>query len=140
MPSEKMRVDRWLWAVRIFKSRSKATNACKKGHIKIGELRLKPAALVRVGGTLTIKKDGFNLEFVIKALIPKRVSFILAEPCYENITPIDELNKFKDWFIGKAPPELRAKGACRPTKRERRDLESFKDEVYLDDWFDDSDS
>ena len=52
MPSERMRVDKWLWCVRIFKSRSKATNACKKGHVKIGELKLKPASLIKAGDEL----------------------------------------------------------------------------------------
>lgn len=130
-----MRVDKWLWNVRIFKSRSKATDACKKGHIKIGDLRLKPASLIKAGDALTIKKDGFNLTFNIKEIIPKRVSFILAQPCYENVTPEEELNKFKDWFIGKAPAERRQKGAGRPTKRERREIDNFKDEIYLDEWF-----
>ena len=138
MPSDKMRVDKWLWSVRIFKSRSKATDACKKGHIKIGEQRLKPAHLIRVGDTLSIKKDGFNLDFKVKKLIPKRVSFILAEPCYDNMTPLEELNKFKDWFIGKASPERRMKGQGRPTKRERREIDAFKDEIFLDEWFEQS--
>ena len=75
------------------------------------------------------------MDFNIVAIIPKRVSFVLAAPCYENITPIEELNKFKDWFIGKAAPEKRMKGQGRPTKRERREIDTFKDELYLDEWF-----
>lgn len=76
------------------------------------------------------------MEFMINALIPKRVSAALAQPCYDNLTPEAEMNKFKDWFIGKAPAERRERGAGRPTKRERRNLEDFKDEVYMDEWFD----
>ena len=137
MPNDKMRIDKWLWNVRIFKSRTKATNACKKGAIKIGESRLKPSSLITVNSKIEVRKDGFILEFLIKELIPKRVSATLAEPCYDNITPLEELNKFKNWFMGKAPAERRDKGLGRPTKRERRDIDEFKDEIFLDDWFED---
>jgi ribosome-associated heat shock protein Hsp15 len=136
MPSEKMRVDKWLWNVRIFKSRSKATDACKKGRIKIGENTVKPSTLIKIGDKLDVRKDGFFLEFLVNELIPRRVSATLAQPCYENVTPEEELNKFKDWFVGKAPPEKREKGAGRPTKRERREIDDFKEELFLDEWFD----
>lgn len=135
MPIDKMRIDKWLWNVRIFKSRSKATDACKKGAVKIGETRLKPSTLISTDKIIEVRKDGYMLQFLIKELIPKRVSATLAEPCYENLTPEDELNKFKSWFIGKAPAERREKGTGRPTKRERREIDEFKDEIYLDDWF-----
>lgn len=131
-----MRVDKWLWNVRIFKSRSKATDACKKGRIKIGENSVKPSTMIKVGDKLDVRKDGFFLEFQINELIPRRVSATLAQPCYDNVTPEEELNKFKDWFIGKAPAERREKGAGRPTKRERREIDDFKDEFFLDEWFD----
>jgi ribosome-associated heat shock protein Hsp15 len=136
MPSEKMRVDKWLWNVRIFKSRSKATDACKKGRIKIGENTVKPSTLIKIGDKLDVRKDGFFLEFLVNELIPRRVSATLAQPCYDNVTPEEELNKFKDWFVGKAPPEKREKGAGRPTKRERREIDDFKEELFLDEWFD----
>jgi len=130
-----MRVDRWLWCVRIFKSRSKATNACKKGHIAIEENKLKPSALVSIGQIIIVKKDGFILTFKINDLLERRVSAVLAEPCYENLTPEEELNKFKSWYIGKAKPEVRERGLGRPTKRERRELDEYKDELFLDEWF-----
>ena len=130
-----MRIDKWLWAVRIFKSRTKATNACKKGNVKSGDNKLKASSLVSVDDIVHIHKDGFILSFKINALIPKRVSATLAQPCYDNLTPEAELNKFKNWFIGKAPAEQREKGAGRPTKRERREIDQYKDEIYLDDWF-----
>ena len=136
MSDNKMRVDRWLWAVRIFKSRTKATNACKRGNVKSEGGKLKPSSLISPGDIVYLHKDNFNLSYKIVKLIPKRVSATLAEPCYINLTPEEELHKFKDWFIGKAPAERREKGAGRPTKRERRDLEQYKDEIYLDDWFD----
>jgi len=135
MPSDRMRVDKWLWNVRIFKSRSKATAACKKGRVHIGELVLKPSYLVKVDDKLDIRKDGYMLEFLVKELIPRRVSAVLAEPCYDNLTPQEELDKFKNWFVGKAPAERRERGSGRPTKRERREIDEYKDEIFLDDWF-----
>lgn len=131
----KVRVDKWLWSVRIFKSRSKATDACKKGRIRIGEATIKPSFLIKPKDVLEIRKDGFVLQFLVKELLNKRVSATLAEPCYDNITSEDELNKFKDWFIGKGPAERRERGSGRPTKRERREIEGYKDEIFLDDWF-----
>lgn len=140
MPKDKMRIDKWLWSVRIFKSRSKATNACKSGRVRIGEQVLKPSYLVKRGDLLDLRKDGFMLTFKVVDLLERRVSAVLAEPCYENHTPEEELNKFKDWFVGKAPAERRERGAGRPTKRERREIDGFKDEVFLDEWFENDES
>ncbi|NBU51657.1 MAG: RNA-binding S4 domain-containing protein [Chitinophagia bacterium] len=137
MSDKKIRVDKWLWAVRIFKSRTKATEACKKGHVKMGESKLKAANLITSGDRINIFKGGYKLEFKVNKIIGKRVSASLAQPCYDNLTPVEELNKFKDWFIGKASPERRIPGTGRPTKKERRELEHYKDEIFLDDWFDD---
>lgn len=131
---EKVRVDKWLWSVRIFKSRSLATDACKTRKVKIEDKALKPSYLVKKGDLLKVNKEGFNLIIKVVDIINKRVSATLAEPCYENLTPEEELNKFKDWFIGKSAPERRERGAGRPTKRERRELEEYKDDTLsLDD-------
>lgn len=124
---KKVRVDKWLWSVRIFKSRSKATNACKTGKIKIDDISLKPSFLLERESILQVRKEGFNLVYKVVDLLDKRVSATLAEPCYENLTPEEELNKYKSWYIGKGAPEKREKGAGRPTKRERRELDDYKD-------------
>ncbi|MFT6336377.1 MAG: ribosome-associated heat shock protein Hsp15 [Saprospiraceae bacterium] len=134
---EKVRIDKWLWSVRIFKSRSISSDACKGNKVKIGDKTLKPSYLVRVGEHVQVFKEGFNLTFEVVALINKRVSATLAQPCYKNLTPEEELNKYKDWFVGKGAPERRERGAGRPTKRERRDIEGFKDDSVL--WDDDVD-
>lgn len=123
----KVRIDKWLWSVRIFKSRSMATDACKSGNVKIKDKNVKPSYLVQRGEILQVKKNGFNMVYKVIDLIEKRVSATLAEPCYENQTSEDELNKYNDWYIGKGRPEMRSKGAGRPTKRERRDIDKFKD-------------
>lgn len=134
---EKVRIDKWLWSVRIFKTRTLATNACKSGKVKISDKTIKPAYLLTRGETVQVRKDGFDLTFAVKDLINKRVSATLAAPCYENLTPPEELNKYKDWFVGKAAAERREKGAGRPTKRERRDIDHFKEESIWEALWDD---
>ncbi len=130
------RIDKWLWSVRIFKTRSLASSMCKSGRVRINDKTAKAASSVEIGSVIQVKKNGFNLEFLVQKVIDKRVSATLAEPCYINKTPEAEMNKYKDWFIGKAQPEYREKGSGRPTKRERRDLDEFKmwdfDEEELD--------
>jgi len=120
------RIDKWLWSVRIFKTRSLATNMCKAGKVRINDKSAKASSQVVAGSKIEVKKNGFNLEFLVKEVIAKRVSATLAEPCYVNMTPESEMNKYKDWFVGKAQAEVREKGSGRPTKRERRDLDEFK--------------
>ncbi len=127
---DKVRVDKWLWSVRIFKSRTMATEACKKGHVRIGEKTLKPATLIVGGELLDVKKNGYNLNFKVLALLNKRVSAELAQPCYDDLTPEDEVNKYKTWFVGKFGVEKRERGAGRPTKRERREIDNFKIDRY----------
>ena len=123
---EKVRVDKWLWSVRIFKSRTMATDACKSKKVKIDDKSVKASYMLSRGETLQVQKEGFNMVFKVVDLIERRVSATLAEPCYENLTPEDEMNKFKSWYVGKAAAEKRERGAGRPTKRERRDIDKFK--------------
>ncbi len=127
----KTRIDKWLWSVRIFKSRSLSTHSVKSGKVKLNELNVKPSYLVTVGEIVHVRKNGFNLIFKVDKLIEKRVSATLAQECYTDLTPDDELNKYQDWYIGKAAPERRERGAGRPTKRERRTIEDFKKD-YLE--------
>lgn len=132
MMNTKVRVDKWLWSVRIFKSRTIATDACKGGKVKLNAANVKPSTFVQKGDVLVIRKNGFDFQFKVIELIEKRVSAILAQQCYENITPAEELNKYQEWFsAGKASAEKRDKGAGRPTKKERREIDEFKDT-----WFD----
>ncbi len=125
---KKVRVDKWLWSVRIFKSRTMATDACKSGKVKIDGANLKPSYLLQREEILEVRKNGFILSYKVVDLLEKRVSATLAEPCYENLTSADELNKYNDWYIGKGRPEIREKGAGRPTKRERREIDRYKNE------------
>lgn len=124
--SKKGRIDKWLWSVRIFKSRTQANSACKAGKVKLEGEKVKPAQSIEVGEVLEVKKNGFDYIFKVEKIIQKRVGAPIAQECYKNLTPEDELNKYKDWYIGKGQTERREKGAGRPTKKERRELEDFK--------------
>jgi ribosome-associated heat shock protein Hsp15 len=130
MALEKIRVDKWLWSVRIFKSRTQATTACKSGKVKVDGEVVKASTLIEVGQKLDVRKNGFHLEYKVLELIQKRVGAPIAQKCYEDLTPAEELNKFQDWFVGKGAAERRTRGAGRPTKRERREIERFKKDRF----------
>ena len=123
---EKIRIDKWLWSVRIFKSRSLSKDACTSNNVRVNEKVARPSLSVSVDDKVSVKKNGFNYEFQVLKIIEKRVGAKIAVECYRDLTPESELNKYKDWFIGKAPSERREKGAGRPTKKERREIEDFK--------------
>ena len=123
---DKVRIDKWLWAVRIFKSRTLATDVVKKGKVRLNGEPVKPSSNVTVGDRLSVVKEGFNLDLEVVKLLNKRVGAPLAVTAYIDHTTEEEMNKYRDWFVGKAGGEHREKGLGRPTKRERRDLEGFK--------------
>lgn len=120
------RVDQWLWAVRIFKSRTKANEACKKGKVVVNGEKVKPSATVALEDHIKVSKNRFLYEFIVRDIIKKRVGSPAALECYEDITPEDELRKFDQWHVGKTQGEFRERGAGRPTKKERRAIEDFK--------------
>lgn len=133
---KKVRIDKWLWSVRIFKSRTMATTAVKAGKVKTGEKVVKPSYQLEREETITVSKNGFVFTFKVVDLLAKRVGAAIAQECYIDQTPPDELNKYNDWFIGKRGVEARAKGAGRPTKKERREIDDYKvGQLY--DWDDD---
>lgn len=125
---EKVRIDKWLWSVRVFKSRTMATDACKSGKVKIGDKKVKASYLLTREEEVHVHKNGFNLQYKVIDLLSKRVSAVLAQVCYEDLTPAEELNKYKDWYVGKSSSERREKGTGRPTKKDRREIDGFKGE------------
>ncbi|MCH2081470.1 MAG: RNA-binding S4 domain-containing protein [Saprospiraceae bacterium] len=127
---QKVRVDKWLWSVRIFKSRTMATDACKSGKVKVNGTNVKPSYLLQREELVDVKKNGFDLQFKVIDLLQKRVGAPIAQKCYEDLTPQEELDKYKDWFVGKGASEKREKGAGRPTKRERREIDGYKGDQY----------
>ncbi len=124
--AEKVRIDKYLWSIRIYKSRSIATEAIKEGKVKLNGVHAKASTLVVVDDVMDVYKEGFRMKYKVVQLIEKRVSPILAKPCYEDLTPQEELDKYKAWFVGKGGPERRERGSGRPTKKERREIEGYK--------------
>ncbi len=121
---EKIRIDKWLHAVRIFKTRSLAADACLAGKVKIEGDAVKAAYMLKVGQTIIINKQGEKQTVKCLKLIEKRVGAPIAAECYEDLTPPEEKDKLKfpaSFF------EVRDKGAGRPTKKDRREIEKFKD-------------
>ncbi|MCB0542782.1 MAG: RNA-binding S4 domain-containing protein [Saprospiraceae bacterium] len=124
----KVRIDKWLWSIRIFKSRTLASDACKAGKVKVGEEAVKPSYMLSEGEVVTVKKDGFSFQYRALQLIEKRVGAPIAVTCYEDVTPEAEKNKYQSWFQNATPgAERREKGSGRPTKKERREIDTFKD-------------
>jgi ribosome-associated heat shock protein Hsp15 len=103
-----------------------ATDACKANHVKVDGQPVKPSMSVQRGSTIEVRKAGFRLTYKVVDLIEKRVSAPLAQACYEDLTPPDELNKYKEWFVGKAKAEMRERGTGRPTKKDRRLIDEHK--------------
>jgi ribosome-associated heat shock protein Hsp15 len=124
---QKCRIDKWLWSVRIYKSRTLATDACKGGKVKIKGESVKASHLIAVGDEITVKKEGFNFVFRAVQLIEKRVGAPIAVTCYEDVTPAEERNKYAAWFQNGSPTaEKRERGTGRPTKKDRREMDDFK--------------
>ena len=134
--AEQARIDKWLWAARIFKARSLAADACKNGRVSIGNVNVKPSHIVKVGDTVNVRKPPVTYSFRILKTIEQRVGAKLIPEIYENVTAPDqyellEMNRISG-FVD------RARGTGRPPKKERRALDafiapSFEDDSFLDD-------
>ncbi|MEZ4900047.1 MAG: RNA-binding S4 domain-containing protein [Saprospiraceae bacterium] len=124
---DKVRVDKWLWAIRIFKTRTQASDACRDGKVSVNDLPAKASTQIQAGDTVLVKKSGFNFTYKALSLIEKRVGAPLAIQCYEDLTPAEELHKFEHWFsVKNQQSEFRPRGTGRPTKKERRDIDRLK--------------
>ena len=121
---ENVRIDKYLWAIRIFKTRNKAAEACRKGRVAINGLEVKPAKEVKVGDEVTIKVKAMLKTIRVSALIEQRVSAQLAAENFEDLTPREEYDKLKK--MNELNSEWRNRGAGRPTKKERRQIELLK--------------
>ena len=128
---QEVRIDKWLWATRIFKTRTIATDACKKGRITINGTNVKPARMIRIGEVIQVRKPPITFSFKVLALTQNRMGAKLVPEYMENVTTADQyeimemarLSGFLD----------RSKGTGRPTKKDRRELEQF---TMPDDGFD----
>ena len=140
--SDVARIDKWLWAARIFKTRSIAADACKNGRVTIGGVNVKPSHMVKAGETVSVRKPPVTYSFRILKTIEQRVGAKLLPEIYENVTTPDqyellEMNRISG-FVN------RARGTGRPTKKDRRAMDAFVepsleggyDSFFGDDWDD----
>lgn len=137
-----VRIDKWLWAMRIFKTRTIATEACKKGRVYVGDALAKPSRTIKVGDVVKVRKPPVTYSFRVLALTQNRLGAKLVPDYMENITPQSELDLLEivkiSGFID------RRKGLGRPTKREGRELAEFTESMsdgwdfdFLEDYIDD---
>ena len=119
------RIDKWLWAVRIYKTRSIAAEACKKGHIMVRDKAVKPSFLVRVGDIVQVKKSPITYSFKVLQCAENRVGAKLVPELMENVTPAEQYEALEMSRISGFVD--RARGTGRPTKKERRSMDSFID-------------
>lgn len=121
---QSVRIDKWLWAVRIFKTRSVAIEACRKGQVKIGGNTVKPSRDVHVGEIIVTTSGEITRTLKVLNLLDRRVGAQAAKEFVEDQTPAAEYEKLRERkFL--PPVFVRPKGAGRPTKKERRDLEKL---------------
>lgn len=132
MANNEVRIDKWLWAVRIFKTRSIATDAIKMGRVTIGGQRVKPSKMVKVGEIIDVKKPPIIYSFKVLALAENRMGAKLVPGFMENVTRKEQLDLLEmnriTGFID------RAKGLGRPTKKDRRDMDDFTTPQYVDEF------
>ncbi len=129
---EAVRIDKWLWAVRVFKTRTIASEACKKGRVLIDNNSVKPSRMIRIGEVVQVKKPPVTYSFKVLDITQKRMGAKLVAGFMENVTPPEEyevleMNKLSG-FID------RQRGSGRPTKKDRRDLEDFTGNLRLDEF------
>ena len=132
------RIDKWLWAARIYKTRSMAIDACKNGRVMIDGVKLKPSKMIKEGEIIQVRKPPITYSFRVLKAIQNRVGAKLVPEVLENVTTPDqcellEMNKISG-FVN------RARGTGRPTKKDRRDLDEFTMPAFFGDFeFDDED-
>ena len=122
--TEKLRIDRYLWAIRMFKTRSQATGAIDDGKVKLDEANIKPSRAVKIGDRYTIRGESRNWDIEVTAFLEKRVAYPEAIKCYTDHTPEeDRIPKVKiaeSFYTGK-----RLSKTGKPTKKQRRDRSDF---------------
>ena len=127
---EEVRIDKYLWSIRVFKTRSEATDACKGGKIRVNGADTKPSKPVKVGDTIVARKGPVTYTYKVLQLIDKRQGAKLVPMYAENLTPDEEIAKLR------APVETfflkRDRGAGRPTKKDRRQMEDLWSTLSFD--------
>jgi len=125
---EKLRIDKYLWAIRIFKTRTLAADACKAGRVKLESQNIKPSHEVRVGEIYQVSKGVERKVLKVTGLLEQRADAKTVIDFYEDITPVEQTQAFKSMFH--APILKRDRGTGRPTKRDRREIDGLKDDFF----------
>lgn len=132
MAATEVRIDKWMWAVRIFKTRTIAADACKLGRVTMAGNRVKASKMVKVGDVIDVKKPPITYSFKVLALSENRMGAKLVPGFMENVTKQEQLDLLQmnriSGFID------RAKGMGRPTKKDRRDMDDFTTPEYVDEF------
>lgn len=126
------RLDKWLWAARIFKTRSIAADACKNGRVTIGGVKQKASKMIKEGDVIEVRKPPITYSFKVLKAIQNRVGAKLVPEVLENVTAKEQLELLEmnriSGFVG------RARGTGRPTKKERRELDDFIQPAFFGDF------
>jgi len=118
---ELIRIDKWLWSVRVYATRSLATEECKKGRVTIGGVAVKPSRIIKIGETILVRKNPVTYTYRVIELLGKRVGAKLVPAYMEDLTSEEELKKLEDNQGGAL--FTRDRGSGRPTKKDRRDID-----------------
>jgi ribosome-associated heat shock protein Hsp15 len=117
------RVDSWCWGVRLFRTRSMATAACRAGHVKVNGDKAKAAQALHIGDEVRVRTAGFDRVLIVSRLVVKRVGAVVAAECYVDQTPPPPPRE----EVALVP--MRDRGAGRPTKRERREIDELRGQI-----------
>lgn len=120
-----IRIDKWLWAVRLFKTRTQASDACRGGKVKIEGQNVKPSRDIKVGEEIEVQMGIVRKKVAVKAILKNRVGAKLVENYMEDLTPTEEYEKLD--MLKQLNYEKRDRGTGRPTKKNRRDISKLKD-------------
>jgi ribosome-associated heat shock protein Hsp15 len=122
---ESIRIDKWLWAVRVFKTRSQAAEACKGGRVKIDDQNVKPSREIKSGEIVQIQMGILKKTLKVKQVVRNRVAAKLVPGLAEDLTPAEEYEKLD--MLRQLNYERRDRGSGRPTKKDRRDINKLKE-------------
>lgn len=127
MVSEKVRIDKFLWAVRLYKTRSLAADACNAGKVHIGNTAIKPSREISIGNVIEVHKDGICKTIKVKELLLNRVGAALVQNYIEDLTPQEEYARAE--MRRNINVEYRERGTGRPTKKDRREIDRLKNQL-----------
>jgi ribosome-associated heat shock protein Hsp15 len=125
---EKLRIDKYLWAVRVFKTRTLAAEACKAGRVKLDNQNIKPSHEVKVGEIYQVSKGIERRVLEVTGLLENRADAKTVISFYKDVTPLEQTQAFKSMFH--APILKRDRGTGRPTKKDRREIDELKDDFF----------